>query len=470
MFLWALTDSSLGKASGLSRFGARIGGNAKEKDGDGTKHNAQDSAYAEKSRFIEDMSDMTLRKTLFWIHLTVGCVAGAVVFIMSVTGVLLAYQRPITSWVDRDFHSTPPAPGAVRLPIETMLEGITTRNGGLPSAITLRADPTAPAEVSFGREQVFFLDVYTGKILGGGSQGTRSFFQSVENWHRWLGASNEHRPVGRAVTGACNLGFLLLVVSGPFLWLPRKWSWPNVKAILLFRGGLSGRARDFNWHNVAGIWCALPLFVIVLSGIVMSYPWANNLLYRLTGNEVPVQTNGQRSQTERRQTKGRSETDGDSAHQSERTQQREQPARLPDGLNALWVRAEQQAPGWRSITLRMTPSGRGPLTFTIDSGAGGRPDQRSQLTLDRRTAEVVRWEPFSSYNTGRRLRSWFRFLHTGEAGGIAGETVAGIASTGAAALVWTGLWLACRRLLRWRKRRQPMPEHSANAQMTTASR
>jgi uncharacterized iron-regulated membrane protein len=350
-----------------------------------------------------------------------------------------------------------------------MLDGITAHNG-LPSAITLRADRAAPAEVSFGRENVFFVDVYTGKIIGRASPRARSFFQSIENWHRWLGASNEHRPVGRAVTGACNLGFLFLVLSGPFLWLPRKWSWQNVKAVGLFRGGLSDRARDFNWHNVTGIWCALPLFVIVLGGVVMSYPWANNLLYRLTGNEVPAQTNGPRSETESRQTNGRRRTDGHSALQGERTPQLEQPAQPLAGLNVLWQRAERQVPGWQSIALRMTASGRGPLTFTIDTGAGGRPDQRSQFTLDRYTGDVIRWEPFSSYNAGRRLRSWLRFLHTGEAGDIAGETVARIASTGAAALVWTGLSLACRRWLRWRRRRQSMAECSHNTQMTTESK
>jgi uncharacterized iron-regulated membrane protein len=413
----------------------------------------KDNATIQQTR-----AGMSLRRILFWIHLTTGCLAGAVVLIMSVTGVLLAYQRQITSWVDRDFRSTLPVPGAGRLPIETMLGTVIASKGSLPSAITLRADPTAPAEVSFGREQVFLIDVYTGKILGRSSPTTRAFFQSVENWHRWLGASNEHRPIGRALTGACNLGFLLLVLSGPFLWIPRRWSWPNVKAIILFRGGLSGRARDFNWHNVIGIWCAVPLLTIVLSGVVMSYPWANSLLYRLAGNEPPTQTSGQRSETEPRQTKARRQIAGDPG------------VSAPAGFNALWARAEQQVSGWRSVALRMPPSGRGPLTFTIDIGAGGRPDQRSQLTLDRRTAEVIRWEPFSTYNTGRRLRSWLRFLHTGEAGGIAGETVAGIASTGAAALVWTGLWLACRRGLRWRKRRKPMQEDSDDVQMTAASK
>jgi uncharacterized iron-regulated membrane protein len=126
---------------------------------------------------------VSLRKILFWSHLTVGCVAGAVVFIMAATGLLLTYQRPIISWVDRDFHSTPPAPGAVRPPIEAMVDGIIARNG-LPFAITLRVDPIAPAEVSFGREQVFFVDAFTGIVLGRGSSGIRSFFESVENWHR----------------------------------------------------------------------------------------------------------------------------------------------------------------------------------------------------------------------------------------------------------------------------------------------
>ncbi len=111
------------------------------------------------------------------------------------------------------------------------MEKVTAQNGALPSAITLRSDAAAPAEASFGREHVFLVDVYNGTVLGEGSQSVRSFFQKVENWHRWLGASNEHRTAGRAVTGACNFGFLLLVVSGPFLWMPRRWSWQNVKAV-----------------------------------------------------------------------------------------------------------------------------------------------------------------------------------------------------------------------------------------------
>ena len=64
-------------------------------------------------------------------------------------------------------------------------------------------------------------------------------------------------------------------------------------------------------------------------------------------------------------------------------------------------------------------------------------------------------ETFDSFNTGRRIRSWLRFIHTGEAGGIPGQTIAGIASAGAAVLVWTGLMLAWRRFRSWRQRSRP---------------
>ena len=45
--------------------------------------------------------------------------------------------------------------------------------------------------------------------------------------------------------------------------------------------------------------------------------------------------------------------------------------------------------------------------------------QRSQLTLNRATGDVVKWEPYADNSTGRKLRTWVRALHTGEAFGFA---------------------------------------------------
>jgi uncharacterized iron-regulated membrane protein len=202
-----------------------------------------------------------------------------------------------------------------------------------------------------------------------------------------------------------------------------------------FRRGLPARARDFNWHNVIGFWSAVPLFIVVLSAVVISYTWAGNLVYRVVGEAPPAPRSNQPAQNAG----------------SNREANKESGA--PANLDAAWLRAEQQVSEWQSISLQLPASASAPLTFNIDSGTGGQPQKRAQLVLDRTTGDVVRWEPFSTYTRGRQLRSILRFAHTGEVLGIAGQTIAGLVSVGGAVLVVTGLGLAIRRLFAWLKRR-----------------
>jgi uncharacterized iron-regulated membrane protein len=396
------------------------------------------------------------RKVLFWCHLAVGVTGGVVILIMSVTGVLLTYERQIVAWADtRTYQVAPPAAGAQRLSVETLLAKVREARPGVSvSTTTLRADASEPAALALaassagpGGGPVLFVNPYTGDLLGEGSKKVRDFFRVVTDWHRWLGAAGANRAAARAITGACNLGFLFIVISGIYLWWPNKRSWQQFKNILWFRRGLPGKARDFNWHNVIGFWCLVPLFAVVLSGAVMSYPWANNLVYRIAGENPPAQrgpagppqinTGGQRNAGERNN------------------------AFAPlGGLNQMWARAEQQVLGWQSISLRLPNSVEAPAVFTIDQGNGGQPQERAQLTLDQKTGEVVRWEPFASNTTGRKLRTILRFAHTGEVGGIVGQTVAGLASLGACFMVWTGLALAWRRFRGWLARRSKAPSLS----------
>ena len=377
-----------------------------------------------------------LRKIIFWCHLPVGVIAGVVILIMCVTGVLLAYEKQITSWADtRGYRSAPPASETRHLAPQTLLAKAREARGADPTAITLKADPAAPAEIAFGRETTLFVNPYSGQVLGEGSQRVRSFFRTVTDWHRWLGAKGDNRNVARAITGACNLGFLFLVMSGFYLWWPRNWNLKAVRNVIWFRRGQQPRARDFNWHNTIGFWCAAPLFLIVISAVVISYTWAGNLVYRIVGETPPAPRANQ--QQPARPTNGESSA-GAAMNGS-----------TPANIDSAWSVAEQQVTDWRSITLQLPPSASAPLTFNIDTGTGGQPQKRAQLVLDRTSGAVTKWEPFSSYTRGRQLRSILRFTHTGEVAGIPGQTIAGIVSLGGAVLVFTGLALALRRLYAW---------------------
>jgi uncharacterized iron-regulated membrane protein len=375
-----------------------------------------------------------LRNIIFWCHLPVGVTAGIVILIMSVTGVLLAYEKQITAWADtRGYRSAPPTPETQHLPVETLIAKAREARGSNPSAITLKSDPAAPAEIAFGRETSLFVNPYSGQILGEGSQRVRSFFRVVTDWHRWLGAKGDNRNVARAITGACNLGFLFLVMSGFYLWWPRNWNLKAVRNVTWFRRGLPAKARDFNWHNTIGFWCAAPLFIIVISAVVISYTWAGNLVYRIVGETPPAPRANQQ--------------------QAARPGNGESSAEPVTNLDYVWTIAERQVGDWRTISLQLPASAAAPLTFNIDSGTGGQPQKRGQLVLDRTTGAVTRWEPFSSYTRGRQLRSILRFAHTGEVAGILGLTIAAIVSLGGAMLAFTGLALALRRSYSWVARR-----------------
>jgi len=433
-----------------------------------------------------------MRKILFWMHLAAGCTAGAVVLIMSVTGVALTYEKQMMRWADKRSLQTQPQ-GTAPMPVEMMIARVREQRGALPSTVTWRNGLNEPVLMSYGRDDLAYADPATGIVLGTGNQSVRGFFRVMTDWHRWLGQDGTGRATGRAITGACNLAFLFIVMSGLYLWFPREWTRRHFGAILWFRGGLGGKARDFNWHNVIGFWCLVPLFFIVISGAVISYPWASNLVYSLTGTEPPALTkggegkkgggkggkrgNGDLKESEGQRAEGKRGTRDGKRGGVERAEGKRGPGGpggpggpagfgaappldLPlEGINAAFERAQTARGRWESITLRLPGSERAPLVFTVDEAGPGRADLRSTVTVRRDTGEVLVASDYDAFNAGRKARTWLRFAHTGEVYGMTGQTIAGIASLGGVFLVYTGIALSLRRFAAWRRRRsRAVPE------------
>ena len=105
-----------------------------------------------------------------------------------------------------------------------------------------------------------------------------------------------------------------------------------MRRISWFRRGLQGRARDWNWHHVLGIWCLPVLVVLSTSGVVMSYRWANDAVFRLAGSPPPPPGRPQGPKVE-------SPPDGAVA--------------LP--LERLAGLAMERVPAWRELTVRLDP-------------------------------------------------------------------------------------------------------------------
>lgn len=345
-----------------------------------------------------------MRKVVFWFHLGLGVLFGVFIFTMSVTGVLLAFEDPLTSWAESD-NPKPVDSDAPRLSLEKLAAKV-----GKFSSVTVKAGPSEPVVFGLGRGKNVAVDPRTGEVLRSGSS-TRDFFHRVEDVHRWLGS----RELGKPVTGAANAAFLLIVLGGPVLWWPKS----KKKAILAPDLSLTGKARDFNWHNAAGIWSFPVLLAITASGVLMSYEGATAFLYKTLGEGEPAVLAGHPA--------------GPGA----------------PTLDGAFLAGVTLVPAWDAVTVRAPAKPGDPLVVTVAEPSALPPAPRSTLRLDAATGEVLKWEPQAAAGRGRRWRAFARFLHTGEALGLPGRVLAALASAFGALLVWTGLALTWRR---WRKR------------------
>jgi uncharacterized iron-regulated membrane protein len=224
--------------------------------------------------------------------------------------------------------------------------------------------------------------------------------------------------------------FLFLAISGVYIWMPRRLTLKHIRPNIWFRRGLKGKGRDFNWHNTIGFWCSIFFIAITVTALVMSYQWANNLLYTLTGNPAPQQQQGP----------------------GQNAGSQPQNFVVPPNLDSLFADAKAKAPEWRSIALRL-PTTKDAV-FTIDEGTSLNIFGRSTLTLSTEDGGEVKWEPYASLNSGRQLRTWFRFVHTGESGGFVGQLIGFLVCVGGVFMVYTGISLGLRRFGHWLGRRR----------------
>lgn len=411
------------------------------------------------------------RKTIFWIHLVCGVLAGVVVFTMSFTGVALTYQRQINEWVAQT-HYVPEAEQSGRLALQQLLVIQSTRQPELaPATLVITNDPGAPVAFRAGRQGGVSLNPYTGAEMETTSPALAAFFSWNTSFHRWFNIEGENRAIARQITGASNVIFLFLVVSGMYLWLPKIWHWAVFKTRLLFRSSYpDSKARDFHWHHIFGIWAAIPLLAVVYTGAVISYPWAANLMYAAFGAEVPAPANsgggsggapgqsagaaGGNVAAAQGQMRGQGDpvrattmTAGSATAGSAEVPAIDAPIIFLPLDHLVDTAIAQSGTDWKRLNVTLPSATDNTLQIEVDRGNGAQAHKRHTLSLDRSTGALAGVRTFADSPETQQLRGIARFLHTGEVLGFWGQTIAGLASFAALFMVWTGFALSWRRLI-----------------------
>lgn len=408
---------------------------------------------------------MTFRKILFWVHLTAGIISGLSVAIMCFTGTVLVFEKEITAWSERDARRvTPPSANAARMPLDELQRRLREAHpDARPSSIVVYNDPGTAVAFSAGRTAGHYVNPYTGEVRQPASAAMGRLMQEMVEWHRYLNFGGEaSRPRGKWINGACNLAFCLLAMTGLYLWMPRAWSWRALRPIVWFRQNATAKARDFNWHNAIGFWTAPVLIILTLTAVPISFRWGGNLIYTLTRTPAPEA--------------GGAGPGAISSVAPAVELPPVPPATRPATLDALFAAAQKAMPEWQTITLRTSAGGPGggggarssavsssalsgnrasaasdaratvrPVTLSVRERGSWPRTATTTLILNPYTGDILRRTGYADMNAAQQVRSWTRFLHTGEAVGWLGQLVAGIACLGGMFLVYTGFALSWRR-------------------------
>lgn len=344
---------------------------------------------------------------------------------MSITGVLLTYELQIVDWVERQYRLTD-VESTVALPLDQIISQVENLHPDEQHYWVRVVSEKGSAVNVWAGLNSYLLDPYTGEILREGEGTTAEVFHFITDLHRWLAVEGKSLALAQAMTAYSNLFFLLLIISGIYLWLPKMWSWHVLKLKTLFLSAArSGKARDYNWHHVFGFWALVPLFVVTLTATIFYFDWVNRAIYGVFGEQPYVAEEHEEARF--------NSLENEMSYQS----------LLERGLD----HADQNgAEDWYSIWMEI---GEEPeeIRLYIDRSLGRSPEQAYSLhlnTLDGRVTDVERYEDWSP---GGRAWTVARYLHTGEQFGVIGQSLAGLASLAACFLIYTGVALAYRRLI-----------------------
>lgn len=236
-----------------------------------------------------------LKKLHKWLSLPVGII----ITIVCLTGAILVFQdeilelaNPTHYYIDEIKES--PIPLAELIPIvNAQLDSNTV------ASVKITSDPkrTYTMSLTKGFRESAFVNQYTGEVTGYYKFRESTFF-TIMTLHRWL--MDGSRTWGKYTVGISTLLFTIILISGFFVWMPRRFNKSRFK--IQFRKGKKRLFYDL--HNVLGAYACLVLLICALTGMMWSFDWYRNSVFRLFGAEIKQEQGhggGQRGEKKEKQ-------------------------------------------------------------------------------------------------------------------------------------------------------------------------
>ncbi|HYI77290.1 MAG TPA: PepSY-associated TM helix domain-containing protein [Chryseolinea sp.] len=225
---------------------------------------------------------MRLKKTVGKIHLWLGLSSGLLVFVIAITGCIYAFQEEIQN-LTQPYRFVEHQQKPVLPP--SQLKGIAEKQlPGKKIHAVLYAKPGKAAQVIFYNIEpeyyyLVYLNPFTGEVLKV-KDAQAGFFPFILDGHFYLWLPDE---IGRPVVASVTLVFLVMLISGLFLWWPKNKK--ATKQRFSIRWSARWRRKNYDLHNVLGFYATWIAIILAATGLVWGFDWYAEGYYKLAGGE-----------------------------------------------------------------------------------------------------------------------------------------------------------------------------------------
>lgn len=227
-----------------------------------------------------------VRKLFNDIHLWLGIGAGLILFVVCLTGTIYTFKSEIEEWLEPERYFVTVPDLAQAIDADKLVDRIETELAvGEVSALTIPANPKRAYILTIRKEgerrgSNYYVNPYTGAIIGDGQGKATAFFRVIFRLHRWLLLDTK---IGRPITGWATVIFVLLVLTGLVIWFPQRIkAW---KQGLKIKWKANWKRLNHDLHNALGFYAAFFLLIMGLTGLFWSFDWYRSGLYAMLGVE-----------------------------------------------------------------------------------------------------------------------------------------------------------------------------------------
>ena len=226
-----------------------------------------------------------IRQFLNDIHLYAGLTCGLIVIAVCLTGTIYVYNTEVREFFDSERYFVEKEGEAI--PLEELKSTLETQLGGQVVGFQVFGQEGRTHQFSLkksGEENsiTYFVNPYSGEVLADNAQKTttETFMGYLFSTHRWLLLDKVETPIldsmsnqdlGRLINGIATSLFLLGVLTGIFLWLPKKAK--NWKQGLTVKWSGNWKRINHDLHNTLAFYSLIALFIMAVTGPFWSFGW-----------------------------------------------------------------------------------------------------------------------------------------------------------------------------------------------------